>query len=154
MRHFSMLKTWLATPAVKQWWGDPTEQADILLEDIRDSRMAMTMNIVTLEDHPFAFIQDYEVHAWPQKHLAQLPSGSRAIDTFIGLESHLGQGHGSGYLRQRATQLLEHGAAKVVIDPELANSRARRAYQKAGFEVISIEQTSQGQLALMEFVAG
>jgi hypothetical protein len=33
----------------------------------------MTMRIVTFNGHPFAYAQDYEVHAWPQTHLAHLP---------------------------------------------------------------------------------
>lgn len=151
MAHFAMLQQWLATPAVRQWWGDPSEQASILREDILDSRMAMAMNIVSLADTPFAFIQDYEVHAWPQKHLASLPSGARAIDTFIGIESYLGQGHGSGYLRQRARQLIDDGAPAVVIDPEVGNQRAIAAYEKAGFVGQSVEIGAEGEVLLMRF---
>lgn len=151
MAHFSTLKLWLATPAVQKWWGDPVEQADILLEDIRDSRMAMSMNMVSFDNNNFAYIQDYEVHAWPQKHLTGLPSGTRAIDTFIGLECHLGLGHGSRYLRQRAQHLLDNGARGIVIDPEVTNGRAIRAYEKAGFEELSVKQTRDGPVALMQY---
>lgn len=151
MTHYSTIKLWLTTPAVQKWWGDPIEQADILREDIKDSRMAMSMNMVSINNNYFAYIQDYEVHAWPQKHLNELPSGTRAIDTFIGLESHLGLGHGSRYIRQRAQQLLDNGATGIVIDPEVINTRAIRAYEKAGFQEISIKQTSNGPVTLMQY---
>jgi aminoglycoside 6'-N-acetyltransferase len=152
MAHFAMLSKWLTTPEVTRWWGDAQEQASILREDILDSRMAMSMNVVSQNDTPFAFIQDYEVHAWPQRHLASLPSGSRAIDTFIGVESYLGCGHGSAYLQQRAQHLARNGAPRIVIDPEVGNGRAIRAYEKAGFVRQSIEHTSEGEVVLMHFL--
>jgi aminoglycoside 6'-N-acetyltransferase len=146
-----LLRQWLSTPAVKQWWGDPVEQATLLLQDIRDSRMAMSMNLVSIDDVPFAYIQDYEVRAWPQPHLAHLPTGTRAIDTFIGVADYLNAGHGRAYLRQRAQQLVDAGTALVVIDPDLKNTRAIRAYERAGFTQRSIEQTDDGPVALMHY---
>ncbi len=149
--HFPTLKQWLAAPLVQKWWGDPVEQARLLLEDIRDSRMAMMMNIVSVDDCQFAFIQDYEVHAWPKKHLSGFSAGTRAIDTFIGPENFLGLGHGSRYLRQRASFLIAHGASGVVIDPDVANTRAIRSYHRAGFRHLSDESTADGPVAVMEY---
>ena len=51
----------------------------------------------------------------------------------VGEPTMLGKGHGSGYLRQLAIELLANGAPEVVIDPEADNIRACRAYEKAGF---------------------
>ncbi len=113
--------------------------------------MAMAMNIVSIDDQPFAYIQDYEVHAWPQPHLAGLPPGTRAIDTFIGLQSHIGVGHGRAYLMQRSQQLMDAGARLVVIDPDVANTRAIKAYERAGFVESSIEETADGPVALMHY---
>jgi aminoglycoside 6'-N-acetyltransferase len=149
-----MLRQWLATPDVRKWWGDPKEQAALLLQDLRDSRMTMTMNLVNLDGEAFAYIQDYEVHAWPQPHLRSLPSGARAIDTFIGLPTHVGVGHGSAYLKQRAQQLVDAGAPVVVIDPDVTNKRAIRAYENAGFTETSVEQTDEGPVVLMQYQQG
>jgi aminoglycoside 6'-N-acetyltransferase len=55
----------------------------------------MVMRIVSFEGRPFAYAQDYAVHVWPQPHFAHLPSGSRAIDSFIGEPDMIGRGHGS-----------------------------------------------------------
>lgn len=111
----------------------------------------MSMNIVSVNDEPFAYIQDYEVHAWPQPHLASLPAGTRAIDTFIGLQSHIGVGHGKSYLMLRAQQLLNDGARQIVVDPNINNARAIRAYEKAGFVQSSEEDTSEGPVVIMHF---
>ena len=151
MSDLPVLRQWLTTPQVCKLWGDPKEQSTLLLQNLRDSRMAMSMNIVSYNDLPFAFIQDYDVHAWQQPHLKGLPSGTRAIDTFIGIQSETGMGHGPAYLKQRAQHLLDNGATQVVIDPDIKNTRAIRAYEKAGFIQSSIENTSDGRVVLMHF---
>ena len=111
----------------------------------------MTMRIVSLSGRPFAYSQDYDVHAWPQPHLGSLPKGSRAIDSFIGWPSMLGCGHGQAYLRLLAERLFAEGAPLVAIDPAEGNLRARRAYEKAGFRLQTLVTTATGPAALMVF---
>ncbi len=125
------LRRWLSTPEVVRWWGDPRREFENLRADVHEPRM--TMRIVCFRGRALAYAQDYEVHAWPQAHLAHLPQGARAIDSFIGLPSMLGRGHGSAYLRLLAARLCEEGAPLIAIDPDIDNLRARRAYAKAGF---------------------
>lgn len=144
-----LVETWLKTPAVRHWWGDPDEELALIMGDMNDPRMSM--RVVSFNDKPFAYTQDYEVHAWPQAHLSHLASGTRAIDTMIGVPSMLGKGHGPIYLRQLAEMLLTEGASSVVIDPEADNHAARRAYEKAGFSVIDEITTDQGVAVLMHF---
>jgi aminoglycoside 6'-N-acetyltransferase len=85
------LRRWLHAPEVQRWWGDPRDEFELLRADLNEPRMAM--RIVLFNRRPFAYAQDYEVHAWPQAHLAQLPRGSRAVDSFIGWPSMIGRGH-------------------------------------------------------------
>ncbi len=109
------------------------------------------MRIVCFAETPFAYAQDYEVHSWPQLHLAGLPTGARAIDTFIGEPDMLGRGHGARYLRLLAQRLRDEGAPIVAIDPDVDNLRARRAYENAGFRVDSVVETGEGPAVLMLF---
>ena len=111
----------------------------------------MTMRIVSFRGQAFAYSQDYEVHSWPQAHLADLPWGSRAVDSFIGPPSMLGRGHGARYLRLLGERLWAEGAPLVVIDPNVDNRRARRAYQKAGFFCERRVATEVGLAVLMVF---
>ena len=108
----------------------------------------MTMRIVSLRGRAFAYAQDYDVHAWPQAHLAHLPRGSRAIDTFIGPPSMIGRGHGPAYLSLLAERLSAEGAPLVAIDPAIDNLRARRAYERAGFRFEAPVATVAGPAAL------
>jgi aminoglycoside 6'-N-acetyltransferase len=141
------LRRWLNAPEVRRWWGDPTEQFELLRADLNEP--LMTMRIVSLGDRPFAYSQDYDVHSWPQPHLSHLPKGSRAIDSFIGWPSMVGRGHGQAYLRLLAERLCAEGAPLVAIDPSEGNLRARRAYEKAGFRVEARIVTEAGPAVLM-----
>jgi aminoglycoside 6'-N-acetyltransferase len=141
------LRRWLHAPEVKRWWGRPSEQFELLRSDLNEPRMRM--RIVSFDGRPFAYAQDYEVHAWPQAHLAHLPRGARAIDSFIGWPSMIGRGHGRAYLRLLAERLCAEGAPLIAIDPAIDNIRARRAYEKAGFRVEARVATEAGAAVLM-----
>ena len=141
------LRRWLHAPEVVRWWGDPREQYELLRADLNEPRMAMRM--VSFNGRPFAYAQDYAVHAWPQPHLAHLPQGSRAIDSFIGWPSMVGRGHGAAYLGLLVQRLYAEGAPLVAIDPAADNLRAQRAYERAGFRFEARVETETGQSALM-----
>lgn len=141
------LRRWLRAPEVARWWGDPKQQFALLRADLGEPRM--TMRIVSFRDRPFAYAQHYEVHAWPQAHLAHFPQGTRAIDSFIGRPSMIGRGHGAAYLRLLAERLCDEGAPLVAIDPHADNLRARRAYAKAGFVGERPVATEAGPAVLM-----
>jgi len=145
----ALLDTWLRTPEVARWWGAPDEQAALLLADLDEPRMVM--QIVCLDGKPFAYAQNYEVHAWPQPHFDALPPGARAIDAFIGEPEMIGRGHGSAFLRVLALRLKAEGAPAVAIDPKVENLRARRAYENAGFRVDAMVETEEGPSVLMIF---
>ncbi|MFT4129192.1 GNAT family N-acetyltransferase [Labrys sp. (in: a-proteobacteria)] len=145
-----LLAAWLREPEVACWWQDADKQLELLREDLADPRMVM--RIVSFEARPFAYVQDYEVHAWEQPHLAAFPVGTRGIDTFIGDPAMLGRGHGPAYLRLLAQHLRAEGAPMVVVDPDPANRRAQAAYAKAGFQARDLVATEDGPARLMVFV--
>jgi aminoglycoside 6'-N-acetyltransferase len=120
-----------------------------LEQDLNEPRMVM--RIIAFKGRPFAYAQDYDVHAWPQPHLAHLPPGSRAIDSFIGEPDMIGAGHGSAFLRLLSERLRAEGAPVVAIDPDPRNVRARRAYARAGFSGTAVVDTADGPAVLMTF---
>jgi aminoglycoside 6'-N-acetyltransferase len=144
-----LLANWLRAPEVTRWWGDPDEEFALIEEDLDAAAMAQW--IVSFEEAPFAYAQAYEVHAWPQSHLAHLPSGAMAVDAFIGEPGMIDRGHGARFLRLLADELIGAGAPLVVIDPDAGNRRARRAYRKAGFRGDAVVETSGGSAVLMVF---
>jgi aminoglycoside 6'-N-acetyltransferase len=125
-----MLRTWLETPEVVRWWGDPEAEYALLEGDLNEP--AMVMRIVSHRGRPFAYVQDYAAAAWPQPHFAHLPPGARAIDAFIGEPDMLGRGHGAALLHRLARRLVADGAPIVAIDPDVENLRARRPTRGRG----------------------
>ncbi|WP_373487195.1 GNAT family N-acetyltransferase [Blastomonas sp.] len=144
-----MLEAWLKTPDVKAWWGDPAHELALIEEDMDNSDMVQLIGM--LDGRPLAYLQHYEVHAWPQKHLEHLPRGARAIDMFVGVPSLIGKGHGTALLSMLARQLAAQGVRVLCIDPDPHNSRARAAYGRAGFVEQGVLDTPEGPAVLMFF---
>ncbi|MCU0801402.1 MAG: acetyltransferase [Rhodobacteraceae bacterium] len=145
-----LLREWLRIPDVAAWWGadDPFDAADLT-----DARLAVW--IVSAGGTDFAYMQDYDVHGWPDHHFGHLPAGSRGIDQFIGVPGMLGQGHGTAFIRQRVLALFAAGAPVVATDPHPDNLRAIEAYANVGFRVAGQPQdTRWGHILPMALRAG
>jgi aminoglycoside 6'-N-acetyltransferase len=141
-----LIRRWLTQPHVQQWWGDPDEQYDLVSGDLAEP--AMDQYIVSTGGHSFGYLQCYDLTAWNVGFGPQLP-GTRGIDLFIGEPDMIERGHGSALIRSFVDGLLRNGAPRAVTDPEPANRRAIRAYEKAGFETDHMVETPDGQALLM-----
>ena len=142
-----MIRRWLATPHVSQWWGDPEEQFALVSADI--DHPSMQQFIVAIDDRPFAYLQCYDPAAWPDHGFGSLAEGARGIDQFIGEADFIEQGHGSGLIRAFGDDLLKTDTLRVLTDPSPDNTRAIRAYEKAGFHKYGPVQTPDGRAVLM-----
>ena len=141
-----MIKRWLALPHVREWWGDPDEQYQLVSGDLDEP--AMDQFIVSAGGSDFAYIQCYDLTAW-NSGFGVHPAGTRGIDQFIGEPDMIGRGHGSAFIRAFTERVLSDGAPRVVTDPDPANGRAIRAYEKAGFEKVHLVDTPDGIALLM-----
>jgi aminoglycoside 6'-N-acetyltransferase len=142
-----MVRRWLEAPHVAQWWRDPDEQFALVSEDL--DHPAMDQFVVTADDRPFAYLQCYDPTAWSNNGLGTHPLGTRGIDQFIGEPDMIDRGHGSALIRGFVDGLLKKGTPRVVTDPDPANIRAVRAYEKAGFQKVSLVDTPDGRALLM-----
>jgi len=140
---YALFKRWLVSPHIDGWWADA--QTEIALIEEEFDNPAIDMNIVELDGTPFAFIQDYDAHAYHMPQYSDVPQGARAIDTFLGDATYLNAGHGSGYIAQRI-KALRGKFPQVVTDPDPKNERAIRAYTRAGFRKKRITIGEDGDL--------
>ena len=140
------IKRWLGTPHVSQWWHDPSEQFELVSGDLDHPDMAQF--IVAADEREFAYLQCYALSAWNTGFGPQ-PEGTRGLDQFIGEADMLDRGHGSALIRTFAERLLAIGTPRIVIDPDPANARAIRAYEKAGFCRDRTVDTPDGPALLM-----
>jgi aminoglycoside 6'-N-acetyltransferase len=141
-----LLKRWLAMPHVTEWWGDAEEQFDLVSGDL--SHPAMDQFIVAIDAQPLGYLQCYDLTAWSSGFGPQ-PLGTRGIDQFIGEPDMIERGHGSAFIRTFTDGLLAAGTPRMVTDPDPANARAVRAYEKAGFHREHMVDTPDGPTLLM-----
>jgi aminoglycoside 6'-N-acetyltransferase len=142
-----LVRRWLQAPHVAQWWHDPDEQFALVSGDLDDP--AMNQFIVAADNRPFAYLQCYDPTVWPEGGLSVQPAGTRGIDQFIGEPAMIDRGHGSALIRNFVDNLFGTGTPRVVTDPDPANIRAVRAYEKAGFQKIRLVDTPDGSALLM-----
>lgn len=138
---YPMFRDWLAQPHIGGWWSDGATELRLIEEEM-DSP-TVDMRIVTHQGQPFAFVQDYNAHAFDAPQYADQPPQARALDMFLGDPAFLGQGHASGFLRQRAAELAADDGL-VLVDPDPANTRAIATYQSAGFVPLGIRPCEDG----------
>ena len=143
----ALVLRWLTQPHVVQWWGNTHEQFELVSGDLEVE--AMDQFIVAIDERPFAYIQCYDPQVWPDNGLGEHPMGTRGIDQFIGEPGMVDRGHGSAFVRAFIERVLAAGAPRVITDPDPANARAIRAYEKAGFEKVRLVDTPDGIALLM-----
>ena len=138
---------WLKMPHVKQWWGDTYRQFEVVSEDLEVE--VMDQYIVATNERPFGYLQCYDPTVWSDNGLGDHPLGTRGIDQFIGEPDMIDRGHGSAFIRTFIDELLTAGSPRVITDPDPANTRAIRAYEKAGFRGDRVVDTPDGRALLM-----
>ena len=143
----TLLREWLWHGHVQKWWGDPVLGLARIAEHVVDP--AIDPYMVECQGVPIGYIQSCDPHAEADHPCRDQPLGTRGIDQFIGEPELLGQGHGTAFIRLFVESLFKVGAPRVVTDPNPRNSRAIRAYTKAGFKEIDRRITISGEALLM-----
>lgn len=140
-----MLADWLRQPVVAEWWQDTDQRIAEMVNWLDDP--VLTQLLVLKDGQPIGFAQHSVAAHWGEAHYddMNLPAGTVALDVFSGPG---GLGHGGEWLDALARHLLADAPA-LVIDPDPANLRAIRAYQKAGFSGDRVVVGYQGQPARM-----
>jgi aminoglycoside 6'-N-acetyltransferase len=142
-----LLQRWFGEPHVRTWWDDPDNGLAEIEQAICDP--GTQPFIVLLDERPIAYQQCYDPHAEQDHPYRDQPRRTRGIDQFIGEPDLVGRGHGPRFIREFVDGLFARGAPRVVTDPDPANTRAVRAYMKAGFRPLGERDTIFGRVMLM-----
>ena len=150
--HFEMLGQWLAQPHVRQWWGHPDEEMELIREGFDNGEVEAF--VAQVDGQPVAYVQswrpaNYDEVAWS----GLVGDGTIGVDIFIGPTEAVGKGFGALIVEAFARKLLAEGAPRVIIDPDAENEGAIRAYTKAGFVPFRRWTDTDGETVLMEFAA-
>ena len=141
-----LLARWLAEPHVAEWWDDQDGIAEI---EAAMADPATEPFIVEWGGKPIGYAQHYGPHLEDGHPYRDQPAGTRGIDQFIGPPEFVGIGHGSRFVAAFVDNLFRRGAPRAVTDPDPANPRAIRAYEKAGFAPLGLRDTIFGRVLLM-----
>lgn len=151
-----LLTNWLGRGHVREWWSGNESAPDIEYTRTKylprmDETSSARAYIAMLEDEPIGFIQSYVAlgcgDGWWEE---ETDPGVRGIDQFLCDSGRLGQGLGTRMVNAFVQRLLaEPGVTKVQTDPDPANARAVRCYEKAGFRPVRRLNTPDGPALLM-----
>ncbi len=159
-----LMARWLSDPAVLSYYEgrDRPHDADRVREVFFKAHAGdETRCIILAKDAPIGYLQFYRVTGEALADYGYPADASVfGLDLFIGEQGYWNQGIGSRLLAGIARYLHDNlGAAYVVLDPQIWNTRAIRSYEKAGFRKVrflSQHELHEGELrdaCLMEWHA-
>ncbi len=128
------LRRWDAAPHVIASKGTEDWGWDAELARRPDWREQL---IAEVDDLPIGFVQIIDPAREDGHYWGDCPEGLRAIDLWIGEEAYVGRGMGTEMMRSAIQRCFAdprvHG---VLVDPLASNSRARRFYERVGFQFV------------------
>ncbi len=147
---FPLLLKWLEEPHVKAWWDKEVHWTE---ERVRQKYTSYTKGykldqdikkpihayLVLIDEVPMAYVQFY--NAWdfePDVPLdaKALPQSLAALDFYIGEPGFLQKGFALLILQKFLQEKVKPFFAHCLVDPDIKNAAAIRAYEKAGFQII------------------
>jgi len=131
-RDLPRLRVWLDRPHVTRWWGDPDEA----MAAIRAHAPA-DHALIAVDARPVGYLcwQHLLPEVLAAAGLGDLPADLIDVDILIGELDAVGRGIGPQALMLLLDQLRAAGRTSVGMAAAVANPRARRAYEKAGFRL-------------------
>ena len=150
-----LLHDWLSRAHVAEWWGGAPASPAEVAADYADALAGAGPDRCYLAcegGHPVGFVQAYQPAAahhegwWLDEH----DPGVRGVDQFLADADRLGQGLGTAMVQAFVGRLFADPAVtRVQADPDPANRRAIRCYEKAGFRTSRVIDTPDGRALLM-----
>jgi aminoglycoside 6'-N-acetyltransferase len=138
-----LLQRWLQTSHVKVWWPDAEQQIALIRQDMDNPNI--NMQVVSLINHPFAYMHDHDARSFGMPQFGDLPMGTRVLATFVGDTNFMGQGHSAGYLDARLRDLrLKY--PMVAVGPNTTDTRAISVFAQAGFHKRRLASAKDGKL--------
>lgn len=152
--HFPLLLKWLETPHVKDWWDPDARWTLELIEnkyrnyvkgfkrlELQDCVIEKPIHafLICIDDNEVGYIQYYSAHDFPREQgyeIEGLSDSLAALDIFIGEEEYLGKGLGPRIIKKFLSEYVDPHYDACFVDPDTANIRAIRVYEKAGFNKI------------------
>ncbi|MFK5883150.1 MAG: GNAT family N-acetyltransferase [Candidatus Izemoplasma sp.] len=136
---FSLLLKWLNSKHVKEYWDTEVYYNDKAIYDKyypRIIKQKIDMFIIFHLNTPIGYIQTYNEDNIAKYKLTEKAYG---IDLYIGNTNFLHKGYGKAIIIEFVEKYIFSNKSLnyCVIDPELSNVIAQKAYYKAGFRHVN-----------------
>ena len=130
----ALLQRWDEQPHVIE--SDPNDDWGWELELARDPDWREQL-IAQVDGVPVGFIQIIDPAREDSHYWADCADNLRAIDIWIGDEENLGRGYGTQMMTLAIERCFsEPSVQAILIDPLASNTRARRFYERLGFQFV------------------
>ncbi len=140
-RDAPLLAKWLSDPAVLEFYegrDNPFDSAKVhqAFFSADDDEIKC---MVEFEGHEIGYIQFYPVDDATKKDYGYPDETIYGVDQFIGETDYWNKGIGTLLISSMVAYLIEQKKAdRVVMDPQIRNTRALKCYEKCGFEKVKI----------------
>lgn len=151
-RHLELLRRWLQQEHIKPIWQETDSEAELEKKFLHEMPSRYVYGfIIEYQNIPIGFIQYYDAARVGGGWWADESAGTFGIDLMIGEAEYLGKGLGADVIQQFVALIQERetGISSFIIDPDPKNTRAIRAFQKAGFTIENEIKTPGGDAVLM-----
>ncbi|MEO1702937.1 MAG: GNAT family N-acetyltransferase [Pseudomonadota bacterium] len=156
-KHLSLINSWMALPHWREWWGDPEVELGYI-KNMLEGHDPTKPFLFLLDQEPAGYIQywrvkDAKAPPWNvmSPWVMDIDETTIGVDLSIGPANQLSKGLGTAVLAAFVMLLRNEGFTKIIIDPDVRNKRAIRAYEKAGFIPIRTAKEQDGSVLLMEW---
>jgi aminoglycoside 6'-N-acetyltransferase len=127
-----LLLRWLSRADIERWWG-PRASTEAAVMLAMSSEHAIC-RIVEVAGEPVGYAQALDAMLWGEALPEGIEPGTWDIDLFIAADTHRGRGIGAAALDAIREEVFATTLAPAVcVFAAVANERAVRAYEKAGF---------------------
>ena len=130
-RDLELLRTWLDRPHVARWWGDAQ---DALAHAAAQPPEAHRIILVDRQPCGYVCWQRLRPADISTAGLQSLPADHVDVDILVGEDDYIGCGVGPQALVLVVEILTSEGVSSAGLGTDLENTRACRAFRKAGFE--------------------
>lgn len=136
---FGLLLEWLNSKHVKEYWDTDVYYNEKAVYDKyypRIIKQKIDMYIIYYLNTPIGYIQSYNEDKIAKYKLTEK---ARGIDIYIGNPNYLYKGYGKAIIIEFIEKYIFSNKSIIycVIDPELSNVIAQKAYYKAGFRHVN-----------------
>jgi RimJ/RimL family protein N-acetyltransferase len=140
-----LMHRWFNTPHVSEWWeveGEKRPSLELVKKHYLprvNGHEPVDVYLIVHDDNPIGMVESCQIDDFPEeKANFGLDLNFAGMDILIGEADFVHRGLGSGIIRQFLQEIVfqKYDVASCIVDPQVENEIAIKAYYKAGFKYL------------------